>query len=202
MKKIITLILFCAVACALAACSQSQQPSPEGTSSTPPTASDVSPEATDCENATSASVQTVYGKITQVVGNNISLSLGNLPQDGLVKGNEDTVEQTITMEDAIARGLDVEENSANDLPAGSQIFMVAPSDGESDGTGDQAASSAPQMELEYTGEVLDYTIPAGISILNIFGEEVTMNELTKGTIVMLMVDTSTQAVTGIQVLGK
>lgn len=119
-----------------------------------------------------------------------------------MKGNEDTVEQTITMEDAIARGLDVEENSANDLPAGSQIFMVAPSDGESDGTGDQAASSAPQMELEYTGEVLDYTIPAGISILNIFGEEVTMNELTKETIVMLMVDTSTQAVTGIQVLGK
>lgn len=168
-------------------------------------ASDASPEASDDENATNASVQTVYGKITQVVGNNISLSLGNLPQDGFVKGDNDTVEQTITMEDAIARGLDVDENPANDLPAGSQIFMVAPSEGESDGadeSGSQAASNVPQMELEYTGEVLDYTIPAGISILNIFGEEVTMNELTKGAIVALTVDSTTQAVTGIQVLGK
>lgn len=198
MRKVFALILLCVVACSLTACSQSQQSSSQVSATTPPMAS---PEA----SAPTASVQTVYGKITQITGNYMWLSLGNLPQDGLVQGSNDTVEQTFTMEDAIARGLDIDESSAKDLPVGSQVFMVAPAEDESgsaDSTGGETASSVPQMELEYTGEVLDYTIPAGISILNLFGEEVTMNELTKGTIVMLTVDSSTQAITGIQVLGK
>ena len=44
----------------------------------------------------------------------------------------------------------------------------------------------PKLELEYTGETKDLTIPAGLKIYDSIGKEIKMSDLKEGNVLMVM----------------
>lgn len=74
-----------------------------------------------------------------------------------------------------------------------------------DGAGDSAEGStgnapAEQLPIEFTGEVLEFTIPAGAKITNAMGNEVSFDNVTKGSLVQLIVNETTGVVERLMVM--
>ena len=65
------------------------------------------------------------------------------------------------------------------------------------GTGD---ASAEQLPIEFTGEVREFTIPAGAKITNAMGKEVSFDNVTEGSLVQLIVNETTGVVESLMVM--
>lgn len=119
--------------------------------------------------------QMFYGKVKQVIGNEITLRLAEIP------GMEPTDE---------GGGTAAEE----ELPMGGAGEVVAAA------VTAVAASSAPgedadHLELTYLDEEMSFILPAGIPIYDqTTGQEVQLSALKKGTVLMVAVQQETGAV--------
>lgn len=108
---------------------------------------------------TVADSEYLYGKVTKITGNEIELALAVMPEDDAANSKEDN-KDTIDIPDGAIAAVPVTE-----------------------------ASSGTTFEesIEYTGETLTLTIPAGALIYNM-GQESTISTLKKGSLISITVD--------------
>lgn len=102
----------------------------------------------------------LYGKITQITGNEIELAIALMPDDDTAGGDEGSKDAIDIPDDAAAALMPATEASLGDT------F---------------------EESMEYTGETLTLTLPAGVEFLRM-GEESTISELKKGSLVSITVD--------------
>lgn len=152
MKKAITLILALLLLCGLTACGTNGDSSRESGDKT-----------ADGSGSSEASVtvehEYLYGKITDIVGNEIELSLVKVPEiDSADDSNSDAAD---TPDGAMAATPLQPAVSTDDIGGGENI--------------------------EYTGETISVVIPAGTKFYSM-GQETTQSALKKGSLVSIEVD--------------
>ena len=135
---------------------------------------DKQPESSGASSQSEMSTKTTmtYGKVSSVTGNEIEFSLAKDPFGG-----------------------DEVESSSGTEGGG----MAAATLTEAVEGGDGAAQEAPKMDLEYTGESESYTIPAGVKIIGINGNEEQLSAIKKGSVLAITKDDATGAVTTINI---
>lgn len=142
------------------------------------------PEATQqAENETQSNEQAVesqmyFGKVKQIIGNEVTLELAENPLDDY----EDESGANDTAENGSGDMAAVEMTEA--LPAGS-------------------AADTPveeHMELTYTGEEMNFTIPAGVQIYSLsHGQYVQLSSLQKGSVLSITVQGDSNVVSEVEI---
>lgn len=122
-------------------------------------------------------LKAVFGKVSAITGNELDFSLAKDPYAGEAPGGEDV-------------GMKIEGG-------GTVAVEMAPSV-NAGGVEIVGGGEAPKMKLEYTGKSERYTIPAGVKIHGLTGEEIQLENLKKGNVLMVMMNGDT--VTEIAVL--
>ena len=174
MKKIITLLLCGAMALSMSACTQTGGET-SGQSSTDSSKSESS--VADKNTAETDNLQPVYGKISGITGNEIELSVAKLPEGyGAVDDGDKT-------------------ESQGDEGGGVAAAMITEAVEGTQGEG----YTPPKLELELTGENKTITVPAGVKITGTSGKEEKLSALKKGSVIMLLMDTQTNAVSEISI---
>ena len=174
MKKMIMMLITVTLALSLTACNDKVEG--ESTAETP-----VQVEA--------ASIKAVMGQVSGKVGNDITLSLGNL-----IIENEEGAGQAM-MIDENGNQVPVEGDLGGET-GGLTVMIPMPSEG---GSSSEASGEIEKLPIEFTGEVRDYTIPAGAKILNAAGKEVSMDSITKGSLVQLIINETSGVVETVMV---
>lgn len=190
MKKLIITALALTLTFALAACSGEQTKIPDRSGSSTFTQSENS--SGSAEDA--ATIQSYMGQVSDKVGNDIAVSLGEIVLDS----GDGSGETYYVDENGETRPADGNDAGAGD---GATIMIPMPDDaagGETEnGTGD---ASAEQLPIEFTGEVREFTIPAGAKITNAMGKEVSFDNVTEGSLVQLIVNETTGVVESLMVM--
>lgn len=190
MKKLIVTVVTLALVFALAACSGEQVKSPDGAGASAPSQSENS--SGSAENT--AAIQSYMGQVSDKVGNDITVSLGEMVLDS----GDSSGETYYVDENGETRPAD-----GNDVGAGegATIMVPMPDDAAGDGT-ESSTGDAPaeQLPIEFTGEVREFTIPAGAKITNAMGKEVSFDHVTKGSLVQLIVNETTGVVESLMVM--
>lgn len=155
MKKAITLILALLLLCGLTACGTNGDSARESGDKT-----------ADGSGSSEASVtvehEYLYGKITDIVGNEIELSLVKVPEiDSADDSNSDAADTPDGAMAATPLQPAVPAGSIDDVGGGENI--------------------------EYTGETISVVIPAGTKFYSM-GQETTQSALKKGSLVSIEVD--------------
>lgn len=190
MKKLIVTAAVLTLAFALTACSGEQTKAPgEAESSAPAQTESSSGSAGD-----TATIQSYMGQVSDKVGNDITVSLGEIVLDS----GDGAGETYYVDENGETRPMD----GGDDGAAGNVTIMVpvpddAAGDGAEDSTGD---APAEQLPIEFTGEVREFTIPAGAKITNAMGKEVSFDNVAKGSLVQLIVNETTGVVESLMVM--
>lgn len=185
MKKILIVTLAALLLFSLAACSV---PAAQETPSTPPQAdasADASGEAQAEPDA--QPMQTIFGKVKSLVGNELTLDLAKQPEGGNAETGEDG-EGYASFITNPAQSITVTEKADGGGEASGDTDVKIGYYAE-DGSGDLkiiGGDDMPKLELEYTGETEDITIPAGLQIFDMFGKEVKMADLKEGNVLMVM----------------
>ena len=194
MKKILIAVLSTILFLSLAACSAPA--APEASSVPSESSAPAEGEASPSEGADGTGVKAVtplYGKVKSLVGNNLTLDLAKQPEGGDAS--------TVIPEGAVP---DTGEHEASVGSSKSVTVTGGDEEGGSEGEGEGEANSIffsedangnvvqvnpedmPKLELEYTGETKDLTIPAGLKIYDSIGKEIKMSELKEGNGLMVM----------------
>ena len=122
------------------------------------------------------------------MGNDITVSLGEIVLDS-GGGSGETYYVDENGETHVMDGGD--RGAAGDV----MIMVPAPDDVAGDGTeGSTGDAPAEKLPIEFTGEVRDFTIPAGAKITNAMGKEVSFDNVTKGSLVQLILNETTGVV--------
>ena len=171
MKKMIATAAALTLAFALTACSGQQSQSPAGSPSTAPAQTETASGST----VETATIQSYMGQVSDKVGNDITVSLGEIVLDS---------------GDGAGETYYVDEN-------GETHAMEGGSEGGEDSPAD---APAEQLPIEFTGEVREFTIPAGAKITNAMGKEVSFDNVTKGSLVQLIVNETTGVVEHLMVM--
>lgn len=192
MKKILIAVLSAILFLSLAACSAPAAPEASGIPSE--SSAPAEGEASPSEGADGKDAQTVtplYGKVKSLVGNSLTLDLAKQPEGGdastvIPEGAvPDTGEyeasvgssKSVTVTGGDEEGGNEGEGEANSIffaeDANGNVVQVNPED-------------MPKLELEYTGETKDLTIPAGLKIYDSIGKEIKMSDLKEGNVLMVM----------------
>lgn len=181
MKKIILIAAIAALSLNLVACS--------GESNT--VSNDVSTptESSKDEGQTTTSIKTFVGQISEKVGNDITVSLGNIVLDD----NEGTSESVIYDGNGDPKPYDGDGSEAD----GEMLMIPVPEDQNSDNSTN--TSPIEKLPIEFTGEVRSFTVPAGAKIVNSLGKEVNFDAVKKGSLVQMVVNESTGAVESLMV---
>lgn len=192
MKKRIVTALALSLTFALAACSGGQTKAPDGAgSSTSAQTENSSGSAGDM-----AMIQSYMGQVSDKVGNDITVSLGEIVLDesegsGEVAYVDENGNQEI-------RPMDEDAFSGEDVTT---IIVPMPQDAEEGGAeGSTGDAPAEKLPIEFTGEVREFTIPAGAKITNAMGKEVSFDNVSKGSLVQLIVNETTGVVEHLMVL--
>ena len=184
MKKRIVTVLALTLTFALVACSGGQTKTPESSV----------PEQTDTSSGDTAAIQSYMGQVSDKVGNDITVSLGEIVLDS----GDGSGESYYVDENGEPRPSDGNDVGAGD---GAMIMVPAPDDAAGDGTeGSAGAAPAEQLPIEFTGEVREFIIPAGAKITNAMGKEVSFDNVTKGSLVQLIVNETTGVVQQLMVM--
>lgn len=190
MKKLIVTVLALILTFALAACSGEQTKAPDGAGSSAPTQTEHSSGSA----GDTATIQSYMGQVSDKVGNDITVSLGEIVLDS----GDGSGETYFVDENGETRPADGNDAGAGD---GATIMIPMPDDaagGETESsTGD---TPAEQLPIEFTGEVREFTIPAGAKITNAMGKEVSFDNVTKGSLVQLIVNETTGVVESLMVM--
>lgn len=190
MKKLIIIVISLTLAFALSACSGGQSETPDKTGNSVPVQSETSSDP----EGEKAAVQSYMGQVSDKVGNDITVSLGEIILDG-----DDGSGETYYVDE----NGETHPSDGSDFDAGSAvtIFVPTPDDAAGEDT-ESSGSSAPaeQLPIEFTGEVREFTIPAGAKITNAMGKEVSFDNVTKGSLVQLIVNETTGVVEHLMVM--
>lgn len=190
MKKLIVTALALTLTFALAACSGGQTKAPNGAGSSAPTQTENSSGSA----GDAATIQSYMGQVSDKVGNDITVSLGEIVLDS----GDGSGETYYVDENGETRPADGNDAGAGD---GAMIMIPMPDDAAGDGTeGSAADAPAEQLPIEFTGEVREFTIPAGAKITNAMGKEVSFDNVTKGSLVQLIVNETTGVVESLMVM--
>lgn len=153
MKTLMTLLLTLAMLFTLAACGSQAG----GDQTQEPNQSDVLDG--DVSGGEEENYESLYGKVTSIVGNEIELALAELPDD---------------------------DPAPVELPGGIVVTQKEPINVES---------------MEYTGESLTFTVPAGTQFYS-DGQETVLSAVKKGSVVSVTVDNREDMnIQSIEVLG-
>ena len=187
MKKLIVTTLALTLTFTFAACSGGQTETPNGAENSAPT-------QTDTSSGDMAAVQSYMGQVSDKVGNDITVSLGEIVLDS----GDGSGESYYVDENGETRPSD-----GNDVGTGegAMIMIPAPNDAAGSGTeGGTGDAPAEQLPIEFTGEVREFTIPAGAKITNAMGKEISFDNVTKGSLVQLIVNESSGVVERLMVM--
>lgn len=190
MNKLIVTAAVLTLAFALTACSGSQTSASNevGSSSSAPSESSSS----TAENT--AEIQSYMGQVSDKVGNDITVSLGEIVLDS----EEGSGETYYVDENGETHTMDSDDLGAGD---GVTIMVPMPEDAAGDGAEDSTGDApAEQLPIAFTGEVREFTIPAGAKITNSMGKEVSLDSVTKGSLVQLIVNETTGVVETLMVM--
>ena len=157
MKKLLTLALATMVALSLAACSA------ESESSSINVVSSQAPSVSSSSEAAVAGTS-YYGEVSEIVGNEITLSLGEVDLDANSAAGSD-----VTFE--------VDEDGT--MPAMGMTPATPVEEGE---TGADDTLAEDKAEITYTGVTENIVIPAGAEIVSAAGEVLDFSAITKGSI--------------------
>lgn len=81
------------------------------------------------------------------------------------------------------------------------VIVPMPDDAAGDAAaGETGNAPAEKLPIEFTGEVREFTIPAGAKITNALGKEVSFDNVTKGSLVQLIVNETTGVVERVMVM--
>lgn len=191
MKKILmaalsAILLLSFVACSVPAVPQASPGILEGSAS--PAGGAFPSEGADSAGA--QTVETLYGKVKSLVGNSLTLDLAKQPEGG----------DTSTV---IPEGAEPDTIGEAAISSSKSVTITGNGDaGENDGEGDGSVQyfaedasgnviqvnpeDISKLELEYTGETKDFTIPAGLKIYDSIGKELKMSDLKEGNVLMVM----------------
>lgn len=189
MKKLIVTAVALTMTFALAACSAGQTKVPEETGSTTPAQNENS--SVSAENT--ATIQSYMGQVSNKVGNDITVSLGELVLDD----SDGSSESYYVDENGEMHPMDDRTNGSS---GGELMIMVPVPDDATDGGAEGSMGDAEQLPIAFTGEVREFTIPAGAKITNAMGKEVSLDNVTKGSLVQLIVNESTGVVEHLMVM--
>ncbi|MHC1746797.1 MAG: hypothetical protein AB9856_00235 [Cellulosilyticaceae bacterium] len=129
----------------------------------------------------------LFGQVSDIVGNDITLSLATFVD----KGDEGGGETMIVDENGQMRPA----NESDKPSEGGEMIMIPMPDGEGDDSeGDSQAGAIEKLPIEYTGETKELTIPAGAKITNLAGKEISFDKIKKGTLLQVTVDESNDIV--------
>lgn len=185
MKKFMIMALAAVLALNLAACSKKT----DTTSAVPA----VEPPVSQAASAEAVNIKTYVGQVSDKVGNDIQLSLGKFVIDDNGGGGQ----MMMVDENGEQRPVDGDVGGEG----GETIMVPAPADGGTEGGEGGGDASIEKLPIEFTGEVQEFTIPAGAKILNAMGKEVTLDSVQKGSLVQLIVNEGTGVVETVMVLG-
>ncbi|HIX05790.1 MAG TPA: hypothetical protein H9865_06780 [Candidatus Fournierella pullicola] len=141
-------------------------------------------------------IASYMGQVSDKVGNDITLSLGEIVLDSSEGSDEVAyVDENGNQE---IRPRDDEAFAGENTTT---IIVPMPDDAAESGT-DESAGNAPaeQLPIEFTGEVRDFTIPAGAKITNAMGKEVSLDAVNKGSLVQVIVNETTGVVEHLMVM--
>ncbi|MCI5774253.1 MAG: hypothetical protein MR210_06820 [Erysipelotrichaceae bacterium] len=165
MKKIIILMM---IVCLSACTNQESNVSTSITNN-----DDVSEEVV-------TSAKAYIGQISAMTGNSISLSVGEISID-----ENDQASETYIYDGSG----DTRVASEEELRQESGMMLMIPA-----GDGEEATQEREKMPIVFTGEVLEFTIPAGAKITNALGKEVSFDQLKTGSLIQLIVNEQTAIV--------
>lgn len=172
MKKMILVATFVTLAIALSACSQSSQNKGD---------QDVKVDhAQDLVQETEV-FQTYLGMVSEKIGNEITLSLGELILD-----NDSEAGQAM-MIDEHGNQVPVDSSLIGDS-AENSIIIMAPEDKNHDGNEERISNEIEKLPIAFTGEVKSFSIPAGTKIINGVGKEVPLDLVIKGSLIQIIVN--------------
>lgn len=181
MKKWIATTVVLALTIALTACSGSQTKASDETGNS----------ASAGETAT---IQSYMGQVSDKVGNDITVSLGEIVLDS----GDGAGETYYVDENGETRPMD---GSDNDAAGDVTIMIPVPDDAAGEEIEDSTENApAEQLPIEFTGEVREFTIPAGAKITNAMGKEIGFDNVTKGSLVQLIVNETTGVVENLMVM--
>lgn len=159
-KRNLTLIAL-ALALSFTACGVPNDGQANSSAGTEQSANSNSEQNTSQQGEALPEVRMLYGKITSIVGNEIELSVAEIPESE----NNETSEPPAVPEDSF------------DAPA---AMMTTPAM-----SADEVVDAG--SNLEYTGETLNLTLSAGTKILQ-NGQETTLSALKKGSVLSVLID--------------
>ncbi|MEA5003166.1 MAG: hypothetical protein VB081_06670 [Christensenella sp.] len=195
MKKILMVTFAALLLLSLVACSA---PVPEASPITPeseaPAEDAASPSAgseSPTDGADDPSAMTpLYGKVKSLVGNELTLDLAKQPEGSSesVEGGGEGGDASIAAEApsisiTTHEGEDVGKSSAE---GGEPKVGYYSADGSGDVQFFDNMDDMPKIELEYTGETKDLTVPAGLKIYDMMGKELKMSDLKEGNVLMIL----------------
>lgn len=192
MNKLIVTAAALTLAFALTACSGGQ-PSASNAAESADSAPSESSSST-AENT--AEIQTYMGQVSDKVGNDITVRLGEIVLDS----SEDSGEVAYVDENG---NQEIRPRDEDAFAGENAMTIVVPmpedasGEGAESGTGD---APAEQLPIAFTGEVREFTIPAGAKITNSMGKEVSLDNVTKGSLVQLIVNETTGVVETLMVM--
>ena len=163
MKKVIAALLAAGILLSFAACEN-------GAPSGKPESSQVGGGSSSGESSapeTAGMGTQAFGKVTSIAGNEMTLSMANVPAP----------------EEKESSG----ESSQNTDP-GTMTHAIPATELTPAQEGGGKAMERPKTELEYTGEEKDFTIPAGAPITGADGQNETMEAIQKGSVLILNLD--------------
>lgn len=188
MKRLIAAAAVLTLAFTLSACSSGEAKAPDGAESS-------APAQTAASSEDAATILSYMGQVSDKVGNDITVSLGEIVLDS----GEGSGESYYVDENGETHPMDDSEGSST----GGEVTIMVPMPDDAAGDGAEgSAGNAPaeQLPIEFTGEVREFTIPAGAKITNAMGKEVSFDNVTKGSLVQLIVNETTGVVEQLMVM--
>ncbi|WP_066649142.1 hypothetical protein [Christensenella timonensis] len=183
------LLLFSLAACSAPAAPEASPISPQGDA--PAGGGQTPPDGAETKN-----IEMLYGKVKSLVGNTVALDLAKQPGGGDTSVIPEGAEPDTGGVPADGYDIAIDSSKSAAVTGGDE---ESGSDGEGGGISSSYFAEdengnmiqlhpedTPKLELEYTGETTELTIPAGLKIYDSIGKELKMSDLKEGNVLMVM----------------
>ena len=136
----------------------------------------------------------LFGRVKSIVGNEIELEIAKAPF-GMEPGNGAVTGKSSGTNGEVREFVyesTIDPDGVGEIESGdgvsSQSQVVIAMEGEDGQVHIIGEPGGENMNLEYTGESKSIIIPAGVAIMNMLGGEGTLNDIKKGSVLMVGVD--------------
>lgn len=178
MKKMIAIVLMLTLAISIVGCGVQSAGKPAQTGN---------PASQESQSPT-AKQSSYFGKISEMVGNELSLTLAREPEGGIEEYLKNSQEGDGNSQMAGGEGVEIPMDSEDSKDgAAGNIGGDGPQNLGEDGNvavGEVKPEDIVTLDLEYTGEKVTLSIPAGIKIHDLrTGEDSKLSVIKKGSII-------------------